>query len=64
MANGADADAHIQLLRVLCEQAEALRKAAEDLCERLTKQIEHTQARMVHTPPALERRRQSRNKTR
>ncbi len=64
MPNGAEVEAHIQLLRVLCEQAESLRRVAEDLCERLTKQIEQTQARLVHTPPALERRRKSRNKTR
>ena len=64
MANGAEVVAHIQLLRVLCEQAEALSKVAQDLCDRLTKQMEDTQARLVHTPPTLERRRKPGNKTR
>ena len=64
MANGAEVDAHIQILRTLCAQAEALRKVAEDLCIRLTKQMEDTWARLVHTPPAGEAQKKARNKTR
>jgi hypothetical protein len=64
MANDVEVDAHIQILRTLCEQAEALRKVAEDLCERLTKQMEETRARLVHTPAPADRLKKSRNKTR
>ncbi len=64
MAKDAEVDAHIQILRTLCEQAETLRKVAEDLCERLTKQMEETRTRLVHTPASTERRKKPRNKTR
>jgi hypothetical protein len=64
MANGAEVDAHIQILRTLCAQAEALRKVAEELCERLTKQMEETRARLVYTPTASEIQKKPRNKTR
>ena len=52
------------MLRTLCEQADALRKVAEELCERLTKQMEETRARLVHAPPLVERRRRPSNKAR
>jgi hypothetical protein len=65
MANGAEVEAHLQILRTLCEQAESLRKVAEDLCERLTRQIEETRTRLVRTTtPTIERRRKTGNKTR
>ena len=64
MADRKEVDAHLSMLRSLCEQADALRKVAEELCERLTKQMEETRARLVHTPPLFERRRKSSNKTR
>lgn len=60
MANGAEGDAHLHLLRTLCEQAEALRKVAEDLCKRL----EESRARLLHIAPPIERRRKPTNKTR
>jgi hypothetical protein len=64
MADRKEAEAHLSMLRTLCDQAEALRKVAEELCARLTKQMEETRARLVHTPTPLERLRKSRNKTR
>ena len=64
MADRREVDAHLSMLRTLCDQADALRKVAEELCERLTKQMEETRTRLVHTPPPVERRRKSRNKTR
>jgi phosphoribosyl-ATP pyrophosphohydrolase len=64
MADRKEADAHLSMLRTLCEQADALRKVAEELCERLTKQMEETRARLVHRPPPVERRRRSSNKAR
>ena len=64
MANGPEAVTHLQLLRVLCKQAETLSKAAQDLCDRLTKQMEETRARLAHAPPSLERRRKPSNRTR
>jgi hypothetical protein len=64
MANGTEGEAHIQLLRTLCQQAESLRKVAEGLCERLTRQMEEARDRLVRTPPMVERRRKSRSKTR
>jgi hypothetical protein len=61
MHSRTDADAHIKALQALCEQAEVLRRVAEELCARLTMQMEHTR-RSVHLPkkPEIERRRKAR----
>ncbi len=64
MANGGKVDAHIHVLRTLCEQAESLRKVAEDLCDRLTKQMEETRTRLVHRPAASDRLKKTRNRSR
>jgi hypothetical protein len=64
MADRTEVDAHLAMLRALCDQAEALRHVAEELCKRLTRQIEETRARVVHTPARAERRTKPRNKTR
>jgi hypothetical protein len=63
MADRAQVNAHLTKLRTLCDQAEALRHVAEELCKRLTRQIEETRARPVHTPARAEHRRKPRNKT-
>jgi hypothetical protein len=60
-SSGPDAAAHIKALQALCEQAEKLRLAAEELCARLTVQIERT-GQAVHPQQAsvVERRRKLR----
>ena len=60
MAKNADVEAHIKLLRALCEQADALRKHAESLCADLEVRIAALRAEL----PMRERRALPRHKTR
>jgi len=63
MATRLDTDFHIKALRMLCEQAEELRRVAEDLCAELTARLEHTR-RTVRLPKATETGRRKSHKVR
>jgi hypothetical protein len=51
-------EAHLKALRALCDQAERLRQVSEELCQRLTAQMEATRASVQLT---TERRRKIRS---
>jgi hypothetical protein len=58
--------AHLESLRILCEQAEKLSKKGDALRKRLEKQLEATRASLhLSSPaaPAPERRRKNRKKS-
>jgi hypothetical protein len=60
MATRLETDFHIKALQALCEQAEELRRVAEDLCAQLTARIEHTRRTVRLSKPIDNSRRKSR----